>query len=46
MGIGPVFLEFLRRIAIGAGAVLALFVLIQLRLPGRAARVVTRRTIK
>lgn len=37
MGIGSVFVNFLQRIAIGAAAVFALLLLLQLKLPKRAA---------
>jgi hypothetical protein len=43
MGIGPVFLDFLKLVAIGAGAVLALFLVIQVRMPKSSIIVVPRR---
>jgi len=46
MGVGSVFLDFLQRIAIGAGAVLALLVVIQLGMPKRSPVVSRRITSK
>jgi hypothetical protein len=46
MGIGPVFLEFLQRIAVGAGGVFALFLVIQMGMPRRSKIAVSRRTTK
>jgi hypothetical protein len=45
MGVGSVFVEFLQRIAIGAGAVLALLLVVQLKMPKRSP-VITRRIHK
>jgi hypothetical protein len=36
MGVGSVFIDFLQRIAIGAGAVLALLIVIDLGMPERS----------
>ena len=43
MGVGTVFFDFLQRIAIGAGAVFALLLVIQLGIP-RQSTVASRRT--
>jgi hypothetical protein len=42
MGIGSVFLNFLQRIAIGAAAVFALLLLLQVKLPKRATIKIAR----
>ena len=44
MGVAMVFFDFLERIAIGAVAVLALFLVIQIGIPRRSRTAVTRRT--
>jgi hypothetical protein len=44
MGVGSVFLDFLQRIAVGAGAVIALLLVIRLGMPGRSGIADTRRT--
>jgi hypothetical protein len=43
MGVGSAFFDFLQRIAIGAGAVLAVLVVIQLGMPKRSP-IISRRT--
>jgi hypothetical protein len=43
MGLSVLFVDFLQRIAVGAGTVLLVFLLIRLGLPRRSA-VVNRRT--
>jgi hypothetical protein len=45
MGVGSVFIDFLERIAIGAGAVMALLIVVQLGMPRRSP-VHTRRITK
>jgi hypothetical protein len=37
MGVGGILLNFLQRIAIGAGVVIALVLVIQLGMPGRSS---------
>jgi hypothetical protein len=46
MGLGLLFLGFLQRIAVGAGTVLVLLLVISLGLPRRSVIVVSRRTIR
>ena len=46
MGVGSVFLDFLQWIAIGAGAVLAVLVVVQLGMPKRSPVVSRRITSK
>ncbi|MFI5102409.1 MAG: hypothetical protein ACHP9V_03455 [Terriglobales bacterium] len=46
MGLDLLFLGFLQRIAVGAGAVFVLLLVISLGLPRRSAIVVNRRTIR
>ena len=43
MGVGKVFIDFLERIAVGAGAVFALLLVIRLGLPRRSRIAVARR---
>lgn len=45
VSISTVVLDFLQRIAIGAGAVFAVLLIIRLGLPKRAGTAVTRRTL-
>jgi hypothetical protein len=44
MGLDVLFVDFLQRIAVGAGTVLALLLFIRLGLPRRSVIVVNRRT--
>jgi hypothetical protein len=46
MGLGLSFLGFLQCIAVGAGTVLVLLLVISLRLPRRAAIVANRRNVR
>ena len=46
MGLELFLLGFLQRVAVGAGVVLILFLLISLRLPRRSAILASRRTIR
>lgn len=43
MGLDLLFLGFLQRIAVGAGTVFALFLIIRLGIPRRSAKVTSRR---
>jgi hypothetical protein len=45
MGVGQVFMDFLQRAAIGAGAVLVLLLFVQLGMPRRSPVRITRRNL-